>query len=107
MSVRLKSRACSAAWASPSFPRRKASSAAARPRNKTSAENCSPSFGNHELAMSRIGKKVIELPAKVKLNITGEGAVSAEGPKGKLAWTLPKNITGRVDGNNVHIERTS
>ena len=57
--------------------------------------------------MSRIGKKVIELPAKVKLNITREGAVSAEGPKGKLAWTLPKNIKGRVEGTTVHIERTS
>jgi large subunit ribosomal protein L6 len=57
--------------------------------------------------MSRIGKKSIELPAKVKLNISGEGAVSAEGPKGKLAWTLPKQITGRVEGNTVHIERTS
>jgi len=57
--------------------------------------------------MSRIGKKVIELPAKVKLSISGEGAVSAEGPKGTLAWTLPKQIKGRVEGNNVHIERTS
>ncbi len=57
--------------------------------------------------MSRIGKKVIELPAKVKLSISGEGAVNAEGPKGKLAWTLPKNIKGRVEGTTVHIERTS
>jgi large subunit ribosomal protein L6 len=54
--------------------------------------------------MSRIGKKIIELPAKVKLTISGEGAVQAEGPKGKLAWTLPKPITGRVDGAQVHIE---
>jgi len=54
--------------------------------------------------MSRIGKKIIELPAKVKLSISGDGAVSAEGPKGKLAWTLPKQITGRVDGTKVHIE---
>jgi len=57
--------------------------------------------------MSRIGKKIIELPAKVKLTISGEGAVNAEGPKGKLAWTLPKPITGRVDGNKVHIECAS
>jgi large subunit ribosomal protein L6 len=57
--------------------------------------------------MSRIGKKVIELPAKVKLTISGEGAVSAEGPKGKLGWTLPKQIKGRVEGSTVHIERTS
>ncbi|MEI9892760.1 MAG: 50S ribosomal protein L6 [Chthoniobacter sp.] len=57
--------------------------------------------------MSRIGKKIIELPAKVKLSISGDGAVTAEGPKGKLAWTLPKQIKGRVDGTTVHIERTS
>jgi large subunit ribosomal protein L6 len=57
--------------------------------------------------MSRIGKKIIELPAKVKITISGDGAVSAEGPKGKLAWTLPKQIKGRVDGSQIHIERTS
>ncbi len=38
--------------------------------------------------MSRIGKKIIELPAKVKLDFTKEGAVSVEGPKGKLSWTV-------------------
>ena len=57
--------------------------------------------------MSRIGKKIIELPAKVKLSISGDGAVSAEGPKGKLSWTLPKQITGRDDGTKVHIETQS
>ena len=57
--------------------------------------------------MSRIGKKVIELPAKVKVTISGEGAVNAEGPKGKLSWTLPKQIKGRVEGTTVHIERSS
>jgi large subunit ribosomal protein L6 len=54
--------------------------------------------------MSRIGKKVIELPAKVKLTIAGDGSVNAEGPKGKLAWKLPRPITGRVEGTTVHIE---
>lgn len=57
--------------------------------------------------MSRIGKKIIELPAKVKLSISGEGAVSAEGPKGKLEWRLPKQIKGRVEGTRVSIERSS
>jgi large subunit ribosomal protein L6 len=55
--------------------------------------------------MSRIGKKPIELPDKVKLNISGEGSVNVEGPKGKLAWTLPKQIKARVDGKQVLIER--
>ncbi len=57
--------------------------------------------------MSRIGKKVIDLPEKVKLDITGEGAVNVEGPKGKLSWQLPKQITGSVEGNKVQISRSS
>ena len=57
--------------------------------------------------MSRIGKKTIELPAKVKLAISGEGAVQVEGPKGKLSWQLPRDIRGRVEGNTVQIERTN
>jgi large subunit ribosomal protein L6 len=57
--------------------------------------------------MSRIGKKLIELPAKVVLNVMGDGAISVEGPKGKLEWTLPKQIQARVDGTKVTIERGS
>jgi large subunit ribosomal protein L6 len=57
--------------------------------------------------MSRIGKKTIELPAKVKLAISGEGAVQVEGPKGKLTWQLPREIRGRVEGNTVQIERAN
>lgn len=55
--------------------------------------------------MSRIGNKAIELPDKVKLNFSPDGAVSVEGPKGKLAWQLPKPIKGRVDNNRVVLER--
>jgi large subunit ribosomal protein L6 len=57
--------------------------------------------------MSRIGKKAIELPAKVKVNVSGEGAVSVEGPKGKLEWNLPKQIKARIEGNQVSLERSS
>jgi large subunit ribosomal protein L6 len=55
--------------------------------------------------MSRIGNKQIELPDKVKLNISGEGHVQVEGPKGKLEWTLPKQIKARIDGKQVKLER--
>jgi large subunit ribosomal protein L6 len=55
--------------------------------------------------MSRIGKKPIELPAKVKVNVSGEGRVNVEGPKGKLEWTLPSQIKARVEGNTTVIER--
>ena len=56
--------------------------------------------------MSRIGKKPIEVPAKVKVNIGSEGAVTVEGPKGKLSWQLPGAVTARVEGNVLSIERS-
>jgi large subunit ribosomal protein L6 len=55
--------------------------------------------------MSRIGKKPIELPAKVKLTFSPDGEVVAEGPKGKLHWALPREIKGRIDGNEIVLER--
>lgn len=57
--------------------------------------------------MSRIGKKPIELPAQVKLHISDQGAVTAEGPKGKLEFLLPKQIKGRVENNTILFERSS
>lgn len=57
--------------------------------------------------MSRIGRKIIEVPEKVKLDIGADGAVSAEGPKGKLSWQLPKPIRASVEGKRVQIERSS
>ncbi|MGC3988186.1 MAG: 50S ribosomal protein L6 [Chthoniobacteraceae bacterium] len=57
--------------------------------------------------MSRIGKKSIELPDKVKLNIANDGQVNVEGPKGKLAWQLPKQIKASVDGKTLTVERAS
>lgn len=53
--------------------------------------------------MSRIGKKIIELPAKVSVKIGADGKVNVEGPKGKLAWTLPSGVTGKVDGTKVTV----
>ena len=55
--------------------------------------------------MSRIGKKPIELPAKVKVNVGAEGAVTVEGPKGKLSWNLPKAVRARVEGRSVSLDR--
>lgn len=53
--------------------------------------------------MSRIGKKIIELPAKVSVKIGVDGAVNVEGPKGNLTWTLPGGVTGKVEGNTVTV----
>ena len=55
--------------------------------------------------MSRIGNKPVEIPAKVKVNIDGNGKVAVEGPKGKLDWTLPKGIKASVADNEVSLVR--
>jgi large subunit ribosomal protein L6 len=55
--------------------------------------------------MSRIGNKEVEIPDKVKVNIDSEGAVSVEGPKGKLNWKLPHNIKASVKDNHVSVVR--
>jgi large subunit ribosomal protein L6 len=55
--------------------------------------------------MSRIGNKAIEIPEKVKVSIDNEGAVSVEGPKGKLNWKLPRDIKATVNDNRVSVVR--
>ena len=55
--------------------------------------------------MSRIGNKAVEIPDKVKVNIGGDGALSVEGPKGKLYWKLPRDIRARVEENRVSLMR--
>jgi large subunit ribosomal protein L6 len=55
--------------------------------------------------MSRIGSKAIEIPDKVKVNIGAGGAVAVEGPKGKLNWTLPREITATVADNRISVVR--
>ena len=57
--------------------------------------------------MSRIGKKSVVLPDKVKLACTDSGAVTVEGPKGKLEWTLPQQIKLRVEGKEVLLDRST
>ena len=51
--------------------------------------------------MSRIGKKEIALPDKVKINVADNGAITVEGPKGKLEWTLPKGIVAKIEEKTV------
>jgi large subunit ribosomal protein L6 len=55
--------------------------------------------------MSRIGNKVVEIPDKVKVKVDEKGAVSVEGPKGKLSWTLPRNIKATVTDNRISVAR--
>ena len=56
--------------------------------------------------MSRVGKQLIQLPAKVAVKIGADRSVLVEGPKGKLSWVLPAGINVTVDGTEVKVERT-
>jgi large subunit ribosomal protein L6 len=47
--------------------------------------------------MSRIGKKPIEIPAKVKVEIK-DNYLKATGPLGSLDFTLPEGIKAKIDG---------
>ncbi|MDX1951415.1 MAG: 50S ribosomal protein L6 [Verrucomicrobiota bacterium] len=54
--------------------------------------------------MSRIGKIPVAIPAKVKVEIKGQ-RFSAEGPKGKLEFELPKRTSAKVENNLVTVSR--
>lgn len=56
--------------------------------------------------MSRIGKKPISIPQGVKVHIDGN-VVRAEGPKGRLAHTVPAGISARLDKDQLLIGRDS
>jgi len=55
--------------------------------------------------MSRLGKRPIALPEKVKITCSPEGHVRVEGPKGNLEWDLPEGISLEVDNHSVQINR--
>lgn len=57
-----------------------------------------------ETEMSRIGKKPIDIPKAVNVNIT-EGAVKVKGPLGELNYTCPEGIKASIDGDKVVVER--
>ena len=56
--------------------------------------------------MSRIGKAPINLPSGVEIKLDGQ-AVEVKGPKGTLRQDLPDDITVRIDGSTLFVERTS
>jgi large subunit ribosomal protein L6 len=57
--------------------------------------------------MSRIGKKSIEIPEKVRMDISDGGSIKVEGPKGKLEWILPKQIKLRIEGKQAVLDRNT
>ena len=54
--------------------------------------------------MSRIGKQPITVPPQVKVDVKGQ-KISVEGPKGKLAWELPKRTSLKVEGGKIVVSR--
>ncbi|MCS6884558.1 MAG: 50S ribosomal protein L6 [Acidobacteriota bacterium] len=56
--------------------------------------------------MSRIGKKPIQVPAGVRVEI-GEEEVKVTGPKGTLSTKIPKGIKFTLENNQLRAERTS
>ena len=56
--------------------------------------------------MSKIGKRPIDIPQGVKINIEGS-MVKVEGPKGKLEWKLPEGIECKVKDNKISVCRVN
>ncbi|MFH1782324.1 MAG: 50S ribosomal protein L6 [Candidatus Omnitrophota bacterium] len=54
--------------------------------------------------MSRVGKKPVPVPDKVKVKIE-KGMIFTEGPKGKLDWTLPEHVEVNQEGSQILVKR--
>jgi len=55
--------------------------------------------------MSRIGKKVIALPANVKVTVEDGNFATVEGPKGKLSFKFNSEMKINVSSTEVSVER--
>ncbi len=56
--------------------------------------------------MSRIGRKPIEIPSGVTVNLEGS-KISVRGPKGTLSRELHPDMKVTVDGGTILVERPS
>jgi large subunit ribosomal protein L6 len=57
----------------------------------------------HGELMSRIGKKPIEIPKNVKVELAGR-KVKVSGPVGTLEWQCHPDVNVKVDGTNIVVE---
>ena len=55
--------------------------------------------------MSRIGNKVITLPAGVSVSVADDNVVSVKGPKGTLIQAVDSDITVEVEGSELKVKR--
>jgi large subunit ribosomal protein L6 len=56
--------------------------------------------------MSRIGKKPIEIPKGVTVDVKGD-TVSMKGPKGSLSRAMPPHVKARKEGEAILIDKDS
>jgi len=54
--------------------------------------------------MSRIGNKTVALPSGVTVEVKGD-VVHVKGPKGELTYTLLPQVTVKIEGSDVKVER--
>jgi large subunit ribosomal protein L6 len=55
--------------------------------------------------MSRIGKKPVNLPKGVTINIGSDNVVSVKGPLGELSQAIDPDITVKVEGEEIILTR--
>ncbi|MFH1670420.1 MAG: 50S ribosomal protein L6, partial [Patescibacteria group bacterium] len=54
--------------------------------------------------MSRIGKKPVAIPSGVTVEVTG-AVIKVKGPKGELTYAHLPEVSVKVEGGQVQVER--
>jgi len=57
--------------------------------------------------MSRIGRKPINIPAGVTVNVADDNVITVKGPKGELVQKLNPEISVEIDGAVINVKRPS
>jgi large subunit ribosomal protein L6 len=57
--------------------------------------------------MSRIGNKLIEIPAGVTIDVAADNTVTVKGPKGELSRQFNADMKVNVEDNQITVERPS
>ncbi|WP_028400870.1 50S ribosomal protein L6 [Ectobacillus panaciterrae] len=57
--------------------------------------------------MSRIGKKILEIPAGVTVTVSEDNTVTVKGPKGELTRTFNSDMAIKIEDNTLTVERPS
>ncbi|MGN4123666.1 50S ribosomal protein L6 [Lysinibacillus sphaericus] len=57
--------------------------------------------------MSRVGKKIIEVPANVTVTVAADNTVTVKGPKGELVRSFHQDMKIEQEGNAISVSRPS